>query len=110
MGANIVFVLGTFDTKGSELHYVADILRGQGLKVMTVDVSSSSPVTDVDIDAYTVASAHPDGRSAVFSANDRGVAVTAMADAAAAFFAERADIAAIMGLGGSGGTTIVTAV
>jgi len=104
-----VFVVGTFDTKEEELRYVADILRREGVEAVTVDVSTVSPVGDVDIDANSVAKAHPAGREALFTSGERGVAVAAMAEAAAAFFAHREDVAGILGLGGSGGTTIVTA-
>lgn len=104
-----VFVIGTFDTKGEELNYVTDLLLTKGISVARVDVSTQSSTSDVEIDASAVAATHPTGKEAVFAAGDRGLAVTAMAEAAAAFFARRSDVAGLLGLGGSGGTTIVTA-
>ncbi len=109
MATGTVFVVGTFDTKGTELRYVADILRERGLSVATMDVSTVGPVEDTDVGSRAVAAFHPRGEAAVFAAGDRGVAVTAMAEAVAAFFAGRADVAGILGLGGSGGTTIASA-
>lgn len=34
-----ILVIGTFDTKGDELTFMADVIRGQGGRVVTMDVS-----------------------------------------------------------------------
>ena len=47
--------------------------------------------------------------AATCSRDDRGAAVAAMAEAFATFIVSRTDIAGIIGIGGSGGTSIVTA-
>ena len=59
--------------------------------------------------AAEVAARHPRGPSAVLGRDDRGTAVAAMGEAFAAFVRGRGDIAAIVGIGGGGGTSIVTA-
>lgn len=109
MAKGNVFVVGTFDTKGSELRYVADILRNRNLNVVTMDVSTAGPVEDTDIGSRDVAAFHAQGEAAVFATGDRGIAVMEMAEAVGAFFANRPDVAGIIGLGGSGGTTIASA-
>lgn len=48
-----------------------------------------------------------DGRQAVFC-GDRGRAISAMAVAFERFIASRDDVAALLGLGGSGGTALIT--
>ena len=102
-----VYVVGTFDTKGAELRYVTDLLREAGASVTTVDVGTKSSEGEVDVSAQEVASHHPDGRDAVFS-DDRGEAVGAMADALEHFIQTRNDVAGMLGLGGSGGTALIT--
>jgi uncharacterized protein (UPF0261 family) len=49
------------------------------------------------------------GATAVLGCEDRGRAVAAMADALAHWLADRDDIGAVLGLGGSGNTALVTA-
>ncbi len=105
--AGTAYVVGTFDTKADELRYVAGLLRAAGVPTRTVDVSTRNPAGDADVTAQAVAACHPDGAEAVFGAGDRGAAVTAMTQALAAFVASRADIGGLLGLGGSGGTSIV---
>ncbi|MEQ9151731.1 MAG: Tm-1-like ATP-binding domain-containing protein [Parvibaculum sp.] len=101
------YVVGTFDTKAEELLYVAGLLRAAGLPVVTVDVGTKTPSTEADISAEAVAACHPEGRDAVFGRGDRGAAVIAMTAALLAFVATRRDIGGMIGLGGSGGTSII---
>ena len=122
-----VYVVGTFDTKGDELRYVAALIAAEGVPVTTVDVGTGAPgkpgaprdpaapggprgsgEPDVGVPAREVAAHHPDGADAVFT-GDRGRTVAAMAAALEQFARARADdIAAIIGLGGSGGTALIT--
>ena len=103
-----VLVVGTADTKGAELAYVADVVRSRGLEVVVVDVGTTPhdpPAGAVTPDE--VAAHHPDGAGAV-RFDDRGQAVAAMAIALAGYVASRDDIAGIIGIGGSGGTALIT--
>lgn len=101
------YVVGTFDTKGAELTYVADLVRAAGVDVVTVDAGTSRATTWCDVTADEVAAHHPGGPDAVFS-DDRGVAVAAMAEALVGFVGARVDdIAGMLGAAGSGGTALV---
>ena len=104
-----VFVVGTADTKGAELAYLADRIAATGTSVVRVDVGTRTPATTVDISADEIAACHPDGASAVLGGEDRGAAVSAMGVAFALFAASRKDIAGMIGIGGGGGTSIITA-
>ena len=102
-----IYVVGTFDTKRAELNYVKDLLAQTGASVTTVDVGTKSDEREVDVGAGEIASHHPEGRDAVFS-DDRGEAVGAMAIALEHFIGTRDDVEGMIGLGGSGGTALVT--
>jgi uncharacterized protein (UPF0261 family) len=104
-----VWVAGTFDTKASELHYIAQCLRAQGVACRTVDVSTTGPArTDVDISAAMVAAHHPQGPDTVFT-GERGSAVTAMSQALrACALAHAPQILGVMGAGGSGAAALLS--
>lgn len=105
-----VYVVGTADTKGDELRYLAAVVREAGGTALIVDVGTrSDAAADVAVTAREVASHHPDGAGAIDDAADRGTAVTAMAAAFTKFLTTRDDIGAIVGIGGGGGTSIITA-
>ncbi|QND61371.1 ABC transporter permease [Mesorhizobium huakuii] len=103
-----VLVVGTFDTKGKELRFVADRLKALGLPVRTVDLSTSGKPTSADVPAMQVAGMHQRGSSAVFT-NDRGGSVSAMAEAFARWIEREPRIGGVISAGGSGGTTLATA-
>lgn len=104
-----IYVASTLDTKSAELFYVSDLIKNAGLAVRTVDLSTQPLKLDkhADITADMVASFHPQGNSAVFC-GDRGKAIEAMAQAFSLYLAAQTDVAAILGLGGSGGTALIT--
>ena len=104
-----VHVVGTADTKGPELAYIAGLVADLGHVPLVVDVGTHPSTVPVDIAAREVATHAPDGLDAVLNETDRGRAVQAMAAAYERFVLTRDDIAAVIGIGGSGGTSIVTA-
>jgi uncharacterized protein (UPF0261 family) len=104
-----IYVIGTADTKGRELEYVKSLIAAAGAPVILVDVGTRSPQVAVDVAAAEVAASHPRGAQFVLGGNDRGAAVEAMGEAFARYLASRSDIAGVIGLGGGGGTSIVTA-
>jgi uncharacterized protein (UPF0261 family) len=104
-----IYVVGTADTKGDELAYLAGVIRAAGGNPLLVDVGTRTPAIPVDIVARDVAGHHPKGADAALGTDDRGTAVAAMSEAFALFAASRSDIAGMIGLGGGGGTAIVTA-
>jgi uncharacterized protein (UPF0261 family) len=104
-----VYVVGTADTKGEELDYIRTLTRQAGAAVVLVDVGTRTPTVSVDVPAREVASFHAAGPEAIFRAEDRGSAVSAMSEAFASFIISRHDVGCVLGIGGGGGTSIVTA-
>ncbi|MEM9132091.1 MAG: Tm-1-like ATP-binding domain-containing protein [Actinomycetota bacterium] len=102
-----VYVVGTGDTKADEIAYVAGLIRSTGQPCRVVDVSTAGVGGEGDVTPAEVAAHHPDGTDAVRS-DDRGTAVAAMAMALEAYLAAQDDIAGVIGLGGSGGTALIT--
>lgn len=109
--AGVVYVAGTFDTKAEELRYIEEIVRSRGVRTVAVDLSTGPRAEAATwqnlILPIQVAAYHPDGAGAVFT-GDRGSAVTAMALAFEHFLRSRDDIGGVIGVGGSGGTALVT--
>lgn len=103
-----ILVVGTADTKGEELAYVAAAVAEAGGRPLLVDVGTRDPAVPVDVAARAVAAFHPAGADHVLALDDRGAAVAAMAEAFAQFLAGRDDVAGVIGLGGGGGTSIAT--
>jgi len=101
------YVVGTFDTKGRELLFLRQCLDRLGLRVVTVDLSTSGKTSTASVHPREVARHHPGGESAVFS-GDRGAATAAMAIAFEAFIQTRRDLGGIVSAGGSGGTSMAT--
>ncbi|WP_376089441.1 Tm-1-like ATP-binding domain-containing protein [Roseomonas sp. CCTCC AB2023176] len=103
-----VYVIGTMDTKAAELRFATDCVRGAGAEALLVDVGTKGHGHAADVPAEEVASRHPDGAGAVLGLNDRGLAVVGMAEALTRWLSARTDIGAVLGLGGSGNTALVT--
>jgi uncharacterized protein (UPF0261 family) len=103
-----VFVIGTMDTKGEELRFARDCVRRAGAEAVLVDVGTKGAGEGADVTAGSVAAHHPGGAGAVLGGSDRGAAVAAMAEALTRYLATQADIGAVLGLGGSGNTALVT--
>jgi uncharacterized protein (UPF0261 family)/ABC-type branched-subunit amino acid transport system ATPase component len=101
------YVVGTFDTKARELLYVRQCIEKLGLRVVTVDLSTSGKPSPANVHPREVARYHPGGDTAVFT-GDRGSAVTGMATAFAYFVRTRRDMGGIISAGGSGGTSLAT--
>ncbi|MVO15005.1 Tm-1-like ATP-binding domain-containing protein [Parasedimentitalea huanghaiensis] len=71
-----ILVAGTYDTKDEELGYLAGVIRGQGGKVLTMDVSVlGDPSQPTDVSKHQVAEA---GGSSIQEAIDSGDENTAM--------------------------------
>ncbi|GAB7011714.1 Tm-1-like ATP-binding domain-containing protein [Halorubrum trueperi] len=108
-----VAIVGTLDTKGEEIGFARDVLEAQGVAVTLVDVGvMGAPEIEPDVSAAEVADAGGADLDALRAAGDRGEAVEAMGDGAAAIARRLHDDGAldgILGLGGSGNTSIATA-
>jgi len=101
------YVAGTFDTKGRELGYLRGCLEKLGLRVVTVDISTSGRPSAAMVHPREVARCHPKGERAVFT-GERGSAVTEMALAFEHFIARRRDLGGVISAGGSGNTALAT--
>ena len=104
-----IYIATTLDTKSAEIFYVSDLIKKAGLSVRTVDLTTQPTQLEkeADVSADTVASYHPLGANAVFC-GDRGKAIEAMSQAFSLYLTAQTDVAAILGLGGSGGTALIT--
>lgn len=105
-GPPVVLVVGTLDTKGTELRFIRDIVAASGLHTRLVDVSTSGRPSTCDVSAQEIALVHGHGSSGVFG-TDRGAAVTAMADAFANWLHRQHNVAGIIAAGGSGAASLV---
>jgi uncharacterized protein (UPF0261 family)/ABC-type branched-subunit amino acid transport system ATPase component len=101
----VVLVVGTLDTKGTELRFIRDIIAASGLRTRLVDVSTSSKLSTCDVSAQEIALNHARGGSAVFG-TDRGAAVSAMAEAFVNWLRRQGNVAGIISAGGSGGASL----
>jgi uncharacterized protein (UPF0261 family) len=104
----VVYVIGTLDTKGDELRYAAELIRKAGAQAKLVDVSTTTHEGKADVGADVVSGHHPQGARAVLGLSDRGIAVTAMGEALTQYLMMQNDVAAVLGMGGSGNSAIVT--
>jgi uncharacterized protein (UPF0261 family) len=108
-----VLLIGTLDTKGTEIGFVRDCLRAAGVPVLIVDAGVLGPPPFApDVTRDQVFSAAGTTIDAVRQAQDRGRAVTlaalGVANLARKLHAE-GKVSGVLGLGGSAGTTIGTA-
>lgn len=103
-----VYIIGTLDTKGDELRYAKERVEAAGASAVIVDVGTRGGGQGADFQTAEVAAFHPDGADAALGLTDRGQAVSAMATALTGFLRGRTDIAAVLGLGGTGNTALVT--
>jgi uncharacterized protein (UPF0261 family) len=108
-----VILLGTLDTKGTEYQFVRDLLRRAGIATLVIDAGvQGSPVFDPDIPREQVFEAAGTSLEVVRAAADRGRAIDAAARGAVKIVGEllaQGQVAGVLGLGGSAGTTIATA-
>jgi uncharacterized protein (UPF0261 family) len=108
-----ILLPGTLDTKYDEYAFVADLIRERGHATLLLDLGVlRDPPAPADIAASDVARAGGGTLEALRRAGDRGAAVDVMQRGACALpsrlFAERR-FDAVLGLGGGGGTTMITA-
>jgi uncharacterized protein (UPF0261 family) len=109
-----ILLIGSFDTKGEEYAYVRSLIQERGHAVVTMDVGVLSDSADfpVDLSSGQVARAAGASIADLRERRDRGSAVDVMQRGAARLTRELfADgrFAGVLGLGGGGGTTMITA-
>ncbi|TMQ91369.1 UPF0261 family protein [Actinomadura soli] len=101
-----VVLVGTLDTKGAEYAWLRDRVRELGCEVVLVDAGTGPSEVDADVSAEEVARAGGTSLAALRDAGDRGAAVTAMGEGAAAVLAGLERVDAVLAVGGSGGSSI----
>lgn len=108
-----VLLIGTLDTKGTEIGFVRDRLRRSGVETLVIDAGvTGPPAISPDIPREQVFQAAGTSYEAVLREADRGKAVEAAAAGAARLARQLYDegkVEGVLGLGGSAGTTIGTA-
>src|SRR4051812_31234779 len=101
-----VVVLGTLDTKGTELGWLRDRPPEQGLVTLLIDVGLGEPAgATPDVDRRAVGRETGADPDALRAAGDRGAAVAAMADAATALVTRlhgEGHVAGFLSAGGGG--------
>lgn len=107
-----VVIVGTLDTKGEEVRFVRDILRDRGVETIVIDAGSlGEPAFAADVDRDRVFALASTTAAELQRIGDRGDAVAAAARGVAEVVRElhaQGRVDAILGLGGSAGTTIGT--
>jgi uncharacterized protein (UPF0261 family) len=107
-----VVIVGTLDTKGEEIGFARDVLEAQGVDVHVVDTGvMGEPELEPDTSASAVAEAADTTLEHLREDADRGEAMEAMGEGAAAIVTrihEAGDLHGVLGLGGSGNTSIAT--
>lgn len=108
-----VAVVGTLDTKGAEIAFLAEQIRARGCDTLMIDTGIfEPPAIEPDIARDTVARAAGERTEALAAAGDRGRAVATMTrgiEKIVPDLYEEGRIHAAIGIGGSAGTTIATA-
>ncbi|MEX0351234.1 MAG: Tm-1-like ATP-binding domain-containing protein [Paracoccaceae bacterium] len=105
-----ILVAGTYDTKDEELHYITDVIRGQGGDVLSMDVSVlGDPSQPTHVSKHEVAEAGGSSIEAAIASGDENTAMQIMAAGAAAkalelYRAGRID--GVVVLGGTMGTDL----
>lgn len=108
-----VHLFATLDTKGTEADFVCVRLREFGVEVTLVDVGClGEPRVRADVTREELFAAAGTTLAEIRSRGDRGFAVTKAAEGAATLAARRyaeGRLSAVVGLGGSAGSTIASA-
>ncbi|MFP6693964.1 MAG: Tm-1-like ATP-binding domain-containing protein [Pirellulales bacterium] len=108
-----ILIIGTFDTKGAEYAFLREQIITLGGEVLTVNVGvlGSSDLFPVDIETDEVVRETGADLASLRQERDRGKAIKIVSQAAAAIVSRLYDegqFAGIIGMGGSGGSTVVT--
>lgn len=106
----VVLLVGTLDTKAEEYAWLRERLREHGVGTCMMDVGSfsRSPMADVTSDEVIVAAG--EDPEELRAARDRGRSMTVMSRGAAVLargFAQKGRIHGLLGVGGSGGSSVV---
>lgn len=109
-----ICLIGSFDTKGPEYAFVREQILARGHEVFTVNtgVMGTTDLFPVDVEADKVVEAGGGNLAALREKKDRGDAMKVMcagAPGVAKALHDDGRFDGILGMGGTGGTTVVTA-
>ena len=108
-----IAVLGTLDTKGVEVQFLAEQIQAHGCSTLVVDLGVlKPPAMEPDVSRQIVARAAGERIEVLAEAGDRGRAVSAMTRGVEKIVPElyaQGRIQGVSGIGGSAGTTMATA-
>ena len=109
-----ILIIGAFDTKGEEFAFLREQILSQGhqVKTMNTGVLGATTLFPVDISAEEVARAGGSDLPILQEQRDRGEAMKIMSAGAATIVSslyEQKTFDGIIGMGGTGGTSVVTA-
>lgn len=108
-----VLLIGAFDVKGEEYNFTRKLIEAQGCKTLTMNfgVLGGTDLFPIDIDNAEVAKAGGGNINQLQKEKDRGAAMAIMAKGvavAAQKLYDEGKIFGVLGLGGSGGTSVIT--
>ncbi len=109
-----ILMIGAFDTKGPEYAFLREQILARGHKVLTLNtgILGSTNLFSVDVEAEEVARAGGGDLAVLRKKKDRGEAMKVMSIGAPAVVRslyEEGRFDGIIGMGGTGGTSVVTA-
>ena len=114
MSGKTIAVLATLDTKGREAEFLREQIGAHGQKALIVDVGVvGTPASKADVPREEVAEAGGTPLAKLLENPDREVAAPLMAEGATTIItrlAKKKKIHAILGMGGTQGTTLCTRV
>lgn len=108
-----IAVLGTLDTKGVEVGFLKQQIQAHGCDTLVVDLGVlGPPAVEPDVTRQMVAVAAGEQVEVLAESGDRGRAISAMTRGVQKIISDlhtRGRIQALVGIGGSAGTTMATA-
>ncbi len=114
MSKKQIVVLATLDTKGDEARFLREQIEASGDSAVVIDTGvTGAPAAKADVAREQVAAAGGTPLQVLLQNPDREIAAPVMADGATKIVCdllERGEIHAIIGLGGTQGTTLCTKV
>lgn len=111
MAPRTILVIGTLDTKGTELAYLRDLIAARGHVPLVLDAGTGEPPWTPDVTAARVAAAGGGDLAALRAANDRSAVLDVMCHGVAVVAGEllaEGRVDGVIAIGGSGGTAIGT--
>lgn len=111
--AKTILLIGAFDVKGEEYDFVRKLIENQGCKVLTMNfgVLGETDLFPIDVGNAEVAKAGGGDINQLQKDKDRGVAMKVMSKGVAGLaenLFREGKFDGVMGMGGSGGTTVIT--